>query len=89
MDALFLWFWHLINFLMPAVGLATAMWLVLRCRVGGVARHQPRRVWTTLFLLNLAVSVLGVALTGLDGAMATYGTMVLVSGIVSAWFAKT
>jgi hypothetical protein len=25
----------------------------------------------------------------LDGAMVTYGAMVLVSGIVSGWFAKT
>ena len=74
---------------MPAVGLATALWLVLRFRVGGVARHQPRRVWATLFLINLAVSTLGVAITGLDGAMVTYAVMVLVSGIVSAWFAKT
>jgi len=30
----------------------------------------------------------GVAVTGLDGAMLTYGAMVLVSGVVSASFAK-
>jgi hypothetical protein len=45
-------------------------------------------VWSTLFGLGVAVAVLGMALTGLDGAMATYAALVFVTGSASAWFAK-
>ena len=88
MDALFLWFWHVITFLLPSLGLATLMFFVLRVRGSALARTQPRRVWGSLLLANFAISIVGVAVTGLDGAMLTYGAMVLVSGVVSASFAK-
>ena len=68
--------------------MACALSVALRLRGAPAAKHHLLRVWSTLFGLGLAVGVLGMALTGLDGAMATYAALVVVTGLASAWFAK-
>lgn len=80
--------WHVANFLAPAFGMACVLSGAVMLRATGGPKASLGRVWATLFGLGVAVSVLGVALTGLDGAMVTYAALVLVTGTASAWFAK-
>ena len=80
--------WHVANFLAPAFGMACVLSCALKLRGAGAPNAAFGRVWATLFGLGVAVSVLGIALTGLDGAMATYAALVLVTGTASAWFAR-
>ena len=80
--------WHVANFLAPACGMACVLGGALKLRGTRAPSASFGRIWSTLFGLGVAVSVLGMALTGLDGAMATYVVLVLVTGAASAWFAK-
>ena len=88
LDTLVQVLWHIANFVAPACGMACLLSLALRLRGSRAATHDLLRVWSTLFGLGVAVAVLGMALTGLDGAMATYAALILVTGSASAWFAK-
>ena len=88
MTAFLQWLWHVLYFSAPALGLASVLLLFLRLKGADAARREPKRVWWTLFLSGFATSCLGTAWTGLDGAMVTYGGLVLVTGVVSAWFAR-
>lgn len=77
------WFWHLINFIAPALwlGLAVAAWDWLASRRAARTRAAPRRWQRGLLLdwgLGIAVLLAGLAITGHDGRMATYGVLALV-----------
>jgi hypothetical protein len=82
MDALGL-FWHLLNFVLPAVGVGalTALLCKLfwRKSLAGVA-------WWTLAwqaaTAGLAVLVIGVAWSGHDGKMGTYAGLVVACALV-------
>ncbi|VUZ23558.1 Uncharacterised protein [uncultured Comamonas sp.] len=72
-------FWHLLNFLAPAAFLAVALGL------GAWVLRIPRRLplWTGIglnFVLGSIVLGAGLALTGSDGKLTTYGALVLVMG---------
>ncbi len=72
-------FWHLLNFLAPAAFLAVTLGL------GAWALRIPRRLplWTGIglnFVLGSIVLGAGLALTGSDGKLTTYGALVLVMG---------
>jgi hypothetical protein len=79
------WFWHLLNFIAPALWLGLAMaawdWLVSRkaARAGA-----PRRRWRRGLLLDwglgIVVLLAGLLVTGHDGRMATYIALALVLG---------
>jgi len=71
-------FWHLVNFGLPALVLSMGITLW-----GSIQfRRQSQIKWLWRWLLNaicgLAVLVGGLAMTGNDGKMATYGALVLV-----------
>jgi len=72
-------FWHLLNFFAPAAFLAVALGLgawVLR-----IPRSLP--LWTGIglnFVLGCVVLGTGLALTGSDGKLTTYGALVLAMG---------
>ena len=71
-------FWQLVNFGMPALVLSMGITLWGSFQF----RHQAQIKWLWRWLLNaicgLAVLVGGLVMTGHDGKMATYGTLVLV-----------
>ena len=75
-------FWHLINFLLPAliVSLGVTTWGRYQYRL------QTQISWLWRWVMNVmsgvAVLVAGVLITGLDGKMYTYGAMVLVCATV-------
>jgi hypothetical protein len=79
--------WHLLNFSAPALGvgaLATALAKLLwRRELAGVG-------WTRLLLWSIGAGVLvlvaGLALFGRDGAMITYGALVVATAL-ALWFA--
>ena len=81
--------WHVANFVAPAFGMACVLSVLLRLRGAHAAKHALLRVWFTLFGLGVAVAVLGMALTNLDGTMLTYAALVLVTGSAAAWFARS
>lgn len=72
------WFWHIVNLIAPALwlGLGMAAWDRLAAR----SRTAPRR-WRRGLLLDwgigIAVLLGGLAITGHDGRMVTYGVLVL------------
>ncbi len=79
---------HLANFLMPALAMALLLpslarlvwWRQLRTVSWGV---MVRRV----ALAGVVVLVAGLVLVGRDGAMATYGALLLASALVVWWTA--
>ena len=85
MDALGL-FWHLANFVLPAVGVgaisAALCKLFWRQALAGV----PYRTlaWQSA-AAGLAVLVIGVALTGHDGKMGTWAGLVVACAAVPGW----
>ncbi len=67
---------HLGNFILPALGMALLMPLAGRWVMGpGAMAWHRRALWHAL--LGTAVLVLGLLWQGQDGAMATYGALVL------------
>jgi hypothetical protein len=76
---------HLFHWILPAAVLAVLMVSLASLWPGG----RGRAAWTGwlapclwTFAANLAVSAAGLAGWGVDGKMATYGAMVLVSALV-------
>ncbi|MDR0457725.1 MAG: hypothetical protein LBH10_01655 [Burkholderiaceae bacterium] len=77
------WFWHLVNFIAPALWLALALaaWDGLIRRKAARALAHPRRWRRGLLLdwgLGSAVLLASLVITGHDGRMATYGALALV-----------
>lgn len=77
---------HLWNFLLPALTMAllvpTLARLVWRAELKGKAwRGQVK--WSAL--ANAGVLIVGLVLTGQDGAVATYAGLVLASALVVWW----
>jgi hypothetical protein len=76
------WFWHLANFIAPALwlGLTLAVWdwAVNFWKTHAWTRH---RHWSRNLLLDwasgIAVLLAGLLITGHDGRMWTYGALVL------------
>ena len=84
---IFVFFGHLVNFMLPAFWMATLLvevhWMLYK--------RQPQRVswrrhWLWLFGSGVAVLVLGLLVFQRDGKMLTYVALVLVLGIVQACF---
>jgi hypothetical protein len=76
------WFWHLANFIAPALwlGLALAVWDWAANFWQTRAWTMPRRWRRNLLLdwvIGIAVLVAGLAMTGHDGRIWTYGVLVL------------
>ena len=82
MDAINL-FWHLANFMLPALGVG-ALTAAL-CKMFW-RRSLARTRWFTLAwqasVAGLAVLVAGLAITGHDGRMATWAGLVIVCALV-------
>lgn len=78
--------WHLLNFVLPAAGLAAIMALTLRIR--GIRTPGWIRMWTGLFAAGVAVLVAGLWWLERDGAMLTYAALVLVNGSLSWRWAR-
>jgi hypothetical protein len=78
--------WHLLNLFGPAIGLggiaAALAKLLWRRDLAGRPWH---RLAGPAILACMAVTLAGLALTGHDGAMATYGAMVLASAATLWW----
>ena len=78
--------WHLLNFFGPAVGVgaigAAIAKLAWRRELRGV--RWARLAWGSGAACAL-VSVAGLVVLGRDGAMATYGAMVLASALSLFW----
>ena len=74
--------WHLLNFLMPAAGLAAL--LVLALRVRRIRRPSAIKMWGWMFLTGTVVLVAGLWLLQRDGSMLTYAALVLVQATL-AW----
>ena len=77
---------HLLNFFLPALTMAllvpTLARLVWRAELKGRAwRGQVK--WSAL--ANAGVLIVGLVLTGQDGAVATYAGLVLASAVVVWW----
>lgn len=77
---------HLFNFFLPALAMAllvpTLARLVWRAELKGKAwRGQVK--WSAL--ANAGVLIVGLVLTGQDGAVATYAGLVLASALVVWW----
>jgi len=75
-------FWHIVNFIAPALwlGLAMAAWDRLADFVAARSKAVPRH-WRRGLLLDsgigIAVLLGGLFITGHDGRMLTYGALVL------------
>jgi hypothetical protein len=71
-------FWHLVNFALPAwvLSLGITAWGSFQFR----RQAQVRWIWRWLVnaLAGMGVLLAGLVLTGNDGKMATYGTLILV-----------
>ena len=77
---------HLVNFFLPALTMAllvpTLARLVWRAELKGKAwRGQVK--WSAL--ANAGVLIVGLVLTGQDGAVATYAGLVLAAALVVWW----
>jgi hypothetical protein len=84
--------WHLMNFLAPAVGVSTIAALLAKLLWRRELKGVP--VWRLVAFAagaSAIVLVVGLAWTGQDGKMATYGAMVLACALGlwwSGWRAK-
>jgi hypothetical protein len=78
--------WHLLNFGIPAIGVgligATAAKLLWPRQLGGVRWHRLAAFACGAGVLAL---VSGLVAFGRDGAMATYGLVVLLSAVALWW----
>lgn len=76
-------FVHLINFLLPPMGLALISALMMKCccwqRLAGL---QWSRLVLAAFGVNTACSMLGWMISGKDGSMLAYALMILANTLV-------
>ncbi|GAB3184725.1 hypothetical protein [Hydrogenophaga aquatica] len=85
-------FFHVINFLLPAVALAGLLtpgvvgWRGLR--LTGPAARRFLHVWLVLGGVGMGVLMIGLAWYGRDGRMATYAALVLVMGSTAWWLRR-
>ncbi len=78
------WLLHLVNFALPALGLAT----LLAPAVAGWRSLTPQRLWRAWWPLagaGLLVLVAGLVGLGRDGRMATYAGLLLVAASLACW----
>jgi hypothetical protein len=78
---------HVLNFVAPALAVATLLTLVLAWRASRV-RQRPVAVWVSLVALGSLVLLLGLLYFARDGKMATYAALVLAQGALAAWWAR-
>ncbi|KAF1022431.1 MAG: hypothetical protein GAK30_01215 [Paracidovorax wautersii] len=81
---------HLLNLVMPALGVA----LVLGLLACATQKKMPFGLWFWRLVaihsgVGVVVLVAGLLLADGDGRMATYGAMVLVMGAVHAWLTRS
>lgn len=78
--------WHLLNLVAPAVGLGliASVAAKLAWRRGLASVRWQQLAWR-VSLANTVVLMAGLALTGHDGRMSTYGAMVLASAAALWW----
>jgi len=85
MDAFGL-FWHLVNFVLPAVGVGALS--AALCKLAW-RRSLARSPWLALAwrssAAGVAVLVAGLVITGHDGKLATYAALVVVCALVPWW----
>lgn len=81
-----LFLWHVLNFFMPAVGLALLLATALAW--SGRTLVGFGRCALALFGVGAAVSLAGLLVQGRDGRMFTYAAMVLAVGTLAAWWRK-
>ena len=81
-----IWGWalHLANFALPALVLAGLLAPAVTGR-SGLSLPSLWRVWRWLAASGLLVLVVGLAVFGRDGKMATYAALVLVLASVACW----
>ena len=79
-------FVHILNFLLPAIWLASIFVVLHRTiwRKNAVTLSLGKQ-WGWLFLANTLILLLGLLLLQRDGAMLTYIAMAVVTGLVQAW----
>ncbi len=79
-------FWHLAGFVAPALCVAPLVVGLAHLLDG---KKSPAPSWRVRLITNfavcLAVLMLGLALTGQDGRMLTYGALVLASATAACW----
>ncbi|MBM3386803.1 MAG: hypothetical protein FJY36_03940 [Betaproteobacteria bacterium] len=73
-------FFHLLNFMLPALAMAVCMPLAGRWLMGRRRAVNGRRRFGWHLLVGVVVLLAGVLLQGHDGTMATYAALVLVAG---------
>ena len=82
------WFWHIVNFIAPALwlGLAIAAWDLsanLRTARCWMAPRRWRRGLLLDWGIGIAVLLAGLVITGHDGRMLTYVTLAL--AVAAGW----
>lgn len=76
---------HLMNFFLPALGMALLAPSLARLVWWKALKGQWTRQARWVAAAGAVVLVAGLALTGRDGAMLTYGALVLSSALVIWW----
>ncbi|AWI52486.1 hypothetical protein DEH84_02890 [Aquabacterium olei] len=76
---------HLVNFFLPALGMALLAPTLARLAFWKTLRGQWWTQARGVALVGAGVLLAGLLLTGRDGAMVTYGGLVLSSALVIWW----
>lgn len=75
---------HLTGWMAPALGVALCLTAVLFFKAG-LPRTHLVHAFGWLMVAGLLTLALGFVFHGRDGAMGTYASLVLVTGLVAAW----
>lgn len=80
--------WHLLNFMAPAVTLATLTVVLAKLVWRQALRGMSwRRLWLFAVGAAAAAGLVGLVVTGRDGKVSTYGAMVLACAAGTYWAA--
>ena len=80
--------WHLLNFMAPAVTLGALTVLLAKLVWRQALRGMPwRRLWLYAVGAAATAGLVGLAVTGRDGKVGTYGAMVLACAVGTYWAA--
>lgn len=79
-------FWHLVNFVAPALGVAALATLLSKLLWRkALAAHSLRQLWQVSAAAGVAALVLGWLVFGRDGRMGTYALLVLSCALALWW----